>query len=46
LSGADELALLPDAATFHTCNGHVPRPPDMGELFDYLRAASRYSQAA
>jgi hypothetical protein len=36
-SGADEFALLTDAATFRAGNGHIPCLPDMGELFDYLR---------
>uniref|UniRef100_A0ACD5YUT7 Uncharacterized protein n=1 Tax=Avena sativa TaxID=4498 RepID=A0ACD5YUT7_AVESA len=36
---ADELALLTGAAAFRVRNGHVPRLPDMGALFDYLRGS-------
>ncbi|KAM0880884.1 hypothetical protein ACQ4PT_033286 [Festuca glaucescens] len=38
-SDADELALLTGAAAFRARNGHVPRLPDMGALFDYLRGS-------
>ena len=38
-SDADELALLAGAAAFRARNGHVPRLPDMGALFDYLKGS-------
>ncbi|CAM0943879.1 unnamed protein product [Alopecurus aequalis] len=38
-SDADELALLAGAAAFRARNGHVPRLPDMGALYDYLRGS-------